>query len=799
MKRDWHILIALILTVSIGTGGVFFAFPKKAEANVLECLSGILFAKTEGEVDIDEAEFSGFGQTVPVNDDAVKAMDRANANINANTSGQAQGATVTRCVVEPLVTTMVRSLLNTFTAQTINWINGGFKGSPLYVTNPQGFLTDIADQSLGQFINSLGPIGQIVCSPFDLQLRLSLNLQFNTGLGNDYYQEVGCRLTDIQKNVQRAFTGGVFGQNGWDSWLQTIAQPQNNPYGAYIKAVDSLDVTIAGRQSINLKQLDWGNGFLSSTDPETGDVSTPGSLIEDQLSTTLGVEVQRVGLAKDIDAILGALVNQLVNQVLGPGGLLGASKKPSGGQRPTTVGQAPASAGLSPVERALSMTPGAIIAGNEAAQKLPDGLYMNSATVATGNDKDGKPLVAPESFCSDFKNNLYSADKSTTGGILTNTTPVVVKINGTGGNVATRKVGGGQWTLDEYNRVATFCKSVNETAPINAASRSFNEQTMGNGQNSPKSQPKAPVNENIARGKPARQSSDWVQSVHGSAIASYPASRAVKGTATGVLLGGSVTNDATNNWWTVDLGQVYKIYKIDVYEFIGRPFSGCVIVSKNEFGSSALPCTTASNTFPLPSPTVIPTTISAGGIEGRYVWIQQIAPRDNMILDEVQVFSAPQAAGADTSGADISFSPIAQESRPNSENYYNTAYKDFLSEFRMTANQSQTGLKARLKLLATTADGTDQTPQFSSIFAPDSFAINGLPLDVSKNSVTFNENFSLTKGQTVLYKETARIADNPIFTSTVSYLSYKIVMEFFKVVGGREEVVAAQTTTFKIQ
>src|SRR3989338_3188352 len=314
MKKGLRSLIVIALIVSLGTGSILFVFPKKVDAVMTDCLAGVLFGQTKGKAEVAKAGKSGFGQTVPVKDATVKAMVKANANINANTSGQTQGFTVQRCIVEPLVTIMVRSLLNTFTAQTISWINSGFKGSPLYVTNPQGFLTDIADQSLGQFIGGLGDIGQILCSPFDLQLRFSLNLQFGTGGG--YYQEIGCRLTDIQQNLQKTFTGGSFGANGWDNWIQLTAQPQNNPYGAFIKASESLSSTIGNRQETSLRELDWGKGFLSSTDPETGEVNTPGSLIEDQLSTTLGVEVQRVGLAKDIDAILGALANQLINQVM---------------------------------------------------------------------------------------------------------------------------------------------------------------------------------------------------------------------------------------------------------------------------------------------------------------------------------------------------------------------------------------------------------------------------------------------------------------------------------------------------
>ena len=410
-------LVVGLLTVGILTGSIFFGFAQKVEAGTSDCLAGILAGKLAGLKAKMKTVASAVGMNVPTNSKAANAKIDANSDIASNTSGQTQGFTVQRCIVEPLVTTMARVALNKFTAQTVKWINSGFKGSPLYVTNPQGFLTDIADQSLGQFINGLGEIGQILCSPFDFQLRLSLNLQYSAP---QFYEEIGCRLTDIQQNVQRAFTGGSFGKNGWDNWLKLTAQPQNNPYGAYIKAVNSLDTRIATRQSSQTKQLDWGKGFLSSQrcaeevmNQSTGEmeclrteIETPGSLIEDQLSETLGQKVKNVGLAKDIDAIIGALINQMINQVMGGvGGLLGASR-PSGGQTPRGGGQPLAGGGQSMVDRGNNATVANILDDINQSQNLPNGLFIRSSAGEIGptaTDETGKPTgPAPATFCTAF-------------------------------------------------------------------------------------------------------------------------------------------------------------------------------------------------------------------------------------------------------------------------------------------------------------------------------------------------------------------------------------------------------------
>ena len=857
MKQGLRSLIVFALIVSIGTGSVFFLLPKKTEAGTSDCLAGILAGKLKGKGEVLKTKLASIGMTVPTNSKAANAKIDANSKIASDTLGNTQGFTVQRCIVEPLVTVMVRSLLNTFTAQTISWINGGFKGSPLYVTNPQGFLTDIADQSLGQFIGGLGDIGQILCSPFDLQLRFSLNLQFGTGGG--YYQEIGCRLTDIQQNLQKTFTGGSFGANGWDNWIQLTAQPQNNPYGAFIKASESLSSTIGNRQETNLRQLDWGNGFLSSTectaysptanasgghDCVKSEVNTPGSVIEGQLTKTLGVEVERVGLAKDIDAILGALVNQLINQVMGGvGGLLGASKRPSAGSGnyPAYTGGYPSANGTypsyaqSPVERARNSTPASILAANEAAQGLPDGLFVETSAAEklgpTATDADGNPTgPSPMAFCAAFKKNIYSASKARDEDPLTNDTPVVVKIDAVGKtgnalaaipNTATQKAGTPpQWNLADYNRVATFCQSVNITAPIRDAARNFNERTKGEDtpNDETSSEPTPQTNREITLASWALDQSDVYQSGDFGgpdyAVSGY---------------GWSDTRGNSNeDWWSASASQSEEFSSIKIRSYSGWGGHIGEVVLANlptaKVGASVKPSDFEEQFVifrydPYHSgrnKNFNASMYSGNADDFQITWVSPVEANailinsrgvsrgEPLIIGGIKAYrpAALTASGTNTGSPQvlaISFIPAEQEARPNADNHYNLSFRDFLSTFSMTANQSQSELKARIKFSGKKADGSSQTLQFSSVFAPDSLKINNTPIDVEQNSVTFNNNFSLTQGQTVDYRIMARITENPVFNMAETYLSYKIFMEFFKVVDSKEQVLATQSTTFKIQ
>ena len=221
--------------------------------------------------------------------------------------------------------------------------------------NPGGLFLDIADETIGQFIEG-SDLG-FLCSPFRLDIRIALAQSFQP-----YRRRAGCTLTGIGNNV----TGFIEGNNsgGWDNWLARTTQPQNNPYTSFLMAQNEVAIRIAGRKEIKVAQLNWGNGFLSwekcsdtsytqeareAANLENGsaakgtaayessqkqikatqscDTQTPGKVIQDQLSHTLGTDLRQLELADEIDKIIGALVTQAAKQALGGvGGLLGASK-----------------------------------------------------------------------------------------------------------------------------------------------------------------------------------------------------------------------------------------------------------------------------------------------------------------------------------------------------------------------------------------------------------------------------------------------------------------------------------------
>ncbi|MFM2357573.1 MAG: hypothetical protein RJA61_310, partial [Candidatus Parcubacteria bacterium] len=226
-------------------------------------------------------------------------------------------------VLDNLVTVLAKTLIRQISQSTINWINSGFKGSPSFIQNPEQFFTGIADQVAGNFIESIG-LG-FLCEPFRLNLQLSLALQYG-GQGSD--TDIGCTFSDVLGNVE-GFVEGDFTQGGWDGWFKITQNRNGNPYGSYIQAKTALDIKIATAQGTETLKLDWGKGFQSLTD-SLGNILTPGATIEAQLSEVLGTDLRQLELADEINEIMGALVGQLIGQVMSATGLAGSPSSSSG-------------------------------------------------------------------------------------------------------------------------------------------------------------------------------------------------------------------------------------------------------------------------------------------------------------------------------------------------------------------------------------------------------------------------------------------------------------------------------------
>lgn len=234
-------------------------------------------------------------------------------------------------VLDNVAWMLINSVIHEMSKSIITWINSGFQGSPAFISDLGRFLTGVADKVAGEYI--WGSDLNFLCSPFKLDIRIALDIQYRKS--RDY--KVQCTLTDVINNVE-GFANSANPVTNWDSWFQVALRPENNVYGSYLLAEETLSMKITNAKGQEVKLLDFGKGFLSKRKCEKVEgiekcsIETPGSTIEHQLNTALDLPAGRLQIADEINEILAALFAQLARQAIGGvGGLLGLTSDSGGG------------------------------------------------------------------------------------------------------------------------------------------------------------------------------------------------------------------------------------------------------------------------------------------------------------------------------------------------------------------------------------------------------------------------------------------------------------------------------------
>lgn len=561
---------------------------------------------------------------VPVSDIAHTGITKVNTlqqTLNTTTSIR---SFLTETVLKNLAMNMLNAIIHKMTADIVQWINNGFDGNPAFVTDFGGLLTDTVDEELGRFIE--GTELGFLCSPFRLDIRIALARSRSS-----YRQRSACTLTGIGNNVQGFVQGNNSG--GWDKWLEMTTKPQNNPYGSFLMAQNEVSMRIAGRQNINITQLNWGNGFMSwqkctdiavpgdadftgpvqpggnlnnvdtdetllANNPEVGitttgqikrpqscKTQTPGSVIEEQVNQALGSDMRRLELADDINEIINALMGQLVKQALGGiGGLLGASK---------------------------------------------------------GNSSNGGKSVV---------NYYANLDTGTTNAFSSGDSEVTK--NRIDAMLATKQ-----------GEQDTIVSTITNTSIANANSSASSAQSIGSGLTTDTSN--FTTKSNVSSGKPAKQSSTRIETQTGQWSAGLAVDGSTNNASSAYYANMAKTENELRPWWEVDLG---KNYNIDNVILVPSSAPGDntlsifhIFISSNPFPSDFNPLENTSSTIwksPLltcTSPCNKDMGISTSQTIGRYVRIQSVKTTSTVLeLVEVLVNGTEASTESVTIGNPVS-------------------------------------------------------------------------------------------------------------------------------------------------
>ncbi len=295
-------------------------------------------------------------------------------------------------VLKGLAWAVAKTAIQTMTKSIVNWINGGFEGSPAFETDLNNSLRRYGDGVAQGFLSQMANEAAIQ-SPFSDQLITNVGAAYYLYSGREGTKEKLRYTLNQSAADDRAFLAGDFSQGGWNAWLSAFQNPANNPFGAQMIASQELARTVSTAANQRVAELGWGSGFLSwkgdcvksgkNTVASTGgsstagtasgtslankagsaskssggstavtaagatnaqslsdsekcpesEIKTPGSVIEGTLIPNLNSPLHQLELADDINEIVGALAQQLVSKVIGGGGLSGVSQPSQGGGR----------------------------------------------------------------------------------------------------------------------------------------------------------------------------------------------------------------------------------------------------------------------------------------------------------------------------------------------------------------------------------------------------------------------------------------------------------------------------------
>ena len=243
------------------------------------------------------------------------------------------------CTV-PIERAAAQTILQTLTQETVNWINTGMNGKPMFEQSAATAFKNLQTAKVNEFKSELQN------NPEDYPFGKDILSENITNLHSTFQSKAKSTIQDTLSNIDPSLTLSTFSgdlkSGGWDAFSSSL-DPSNNSVGFNFLSEDDLNqaVDLNGKDYTDAQalkdELDWGNGFLSQTkcldpgwapsdDPDEDDppcskeeIVTPGSVIQDELSKTLGSGVDALNLGNNLDAGLTSVFNAMLTKLLQTG------------------------------------------------------------------------------------------------------------------------------------------------------------------------------------------------------------------------------------------------------------------------------------------------------------------------------------------------------------------------------------------------------------------------------------------------------------------------------------------------
>lgn len=205
----------------------------------------------------------------------------------------------------------------------IDFVNTGVDGDPAFITNLNQYLTGAVDAQVQNFIQGLG--GRMD-TPFLADIQGALQQVHTRNMRGELPGYSASSVGNIN-----AFLDGDFGQGGWEGFMEVISDPSaNTPVGAYFTARQEMNRVAQSAMFEEVTKANWGDGFRSleecDANQQNCQITTPGTVIADQLNRALGSSFDSLVAANQMDQTIEDTFARLSEEAItGANGLLGIS------------------------------------------------------------------------------------------------------------------------------------------------------------------------------------------------------------------------------------------------------------------------------------------------------------------------------------------------------------------------------------------------------------------------------------------------------------------------------------------
>ncbi|RJQ32908.1 hypothetical protein C4572_00350 [Candidatus Parcubacteria bacterium] len=280
---------------------------------------------------------------------------------------QGEALTAKEYIFDPIAWTAANVIIDKFGDAMVDWIRSGFQGSPMFLSDPEGFFKDTANDFSGALIDALDM--EWLCQPLG---KLNINLDFffpgtdrtkyectfndvadnfeNIANRDDLSDWISLNVDTHKQNIVRVF-GRDYRNGGLLMWLNS-SNKKNNDLGRTLQVASDAYMGVSmrvGNEKFGLglnqgffgvkKCVEWRdntnnvNQDLLNPSPsgsfsyDAGNLASerkcvkyetksPGQLVQDQLKSVGGKDLSRLQIADEINEIIGALASTMIGWLL---------------------------------------------------------------------------------------------------------------------------------------------------------------------------------------------------------------------------------------------------------------------------------------------------------------------------------------------------------------------------------------------------------------------------------------------------------------------------------------------------